>query len=74
MGLIRLEAIGGDTCINKGVYLLFPFAEWLVWFWFTILPKRHLCTASWEFSPVVPNTAVSVTPGVCPSVWQAVHR
>ena len=46
MGLIRLEAISGDTCINKGVYLLFLFAEWLVWFWFTILPKRDLCTAS----------------------------
>ena len=74
MGLIRLEAIGGDTCINKGVYLLFLFAEWLVWFWFTILPKRDLCTASKEFSPIVPTAAVSVTPGVCPRVWQAVHR
>lgn len=26
VGLVRLEAVGGDTCINKGVFLLFVCA------------------------------------------------
>lgn len=72
--IYQIRSNGEDTCISKGVYLLFLFAQWLVWFQFTVLPKRYLCTASWEFSPVVPNAAVSVTPGVCSSVMQAVHR